>query len=72
MASCYTSWATTIASFAASNGFYAMSIGNEPDFASCSSNDPCNGNYPTTLYTATEMVAWVKAAKTVFTARPRT
>jgi O-glycosyl hydrolase len=66
MSSCYTSWATTIANFAASNGFYAMSIGNEPDFASCGSSDPCNGNYPTTLATATEMVAWAKAAKTVF------
>ena len=50
MSSCYTSWATTIANFAGSNGFYAMSIANEPDFASCGSTDPCNGNYPTTLY----------------------
>jgi glucuronoarabinoxylan endo-1,4-beta-xylanase len=60
--SCYDSWSTTIANFAGSNGFYAMSIGNEPDFASCGSADPCNGNYPTTLFTANEMVAWVKAA----------
>jgi glucuronoarabinoxylan endo-1,4-beta-xylanase len=60
--SCYDSWSTTIANFAGSNGFYAMSIGNEPDFASCGSNDPCNGNYPTTLFTASEMVAWVKVA----------
>jgi len=65
-ASCATTWANTIASFAASNGFYAMSIGNEPDFNSCGSNDPCNGEYPTTLMTATEMVAWVKTAKTAF------
>ena len=62
MSSCYTSWANTIANFASSNGFYAMSVGNEPDFASCGSSDPCNGNYPTTLFTATEMVAWVKVA----------
>jgi O-glycosyl hydrolase len=62
MASCYTSWATTIANFAGSNGFYAMSIGNEPDFNSCGSNDPCNGQYPTTLMTAQEMTAYVKIA----------
>jgi O-glycosyl hydrolase len=65
-ASCATTWANTIASFAASNNFYAMSIGNEPDFNSCGSNDPCNGEYPTTLMTAAEMVTWVKTAKTAF------
>jgi O-glycosyl hydrolase len=59
---CYTNWATTIANFAKSNGLYAMSIGNEPDFASCGKNDPCNGNYDTTLFTANEMVDWVKVA----------
>ncbi len=62
MSSCYSSWASTIANFANSNGFYAMSIANEPDFASCGNNDPCNGDYPTTLFTAAEMVAWVKVA----------
>jgi glucuronoarabinoxylan endo-1,4-beta-xylanase len=62
MTSCYDSWSTTIANFASSNGFYAMSIGNEPDFASCGTADPCNGNYDTTLFTATETVAWVKVA----------
>jgi O-glycosyl hydrolase len=65
-ASCATTWANTIASFAAANGFYAMSIGNEPDFNSCGTNDPCNGTYPTTLMTAAEMVSWVKTAKTAF------
>jgi len=60
--SCYDSWSTTIANFAKSNNLYAMSISNEPDFASCGSNDPCNGNYPTMLYTATEMVNFVKVA----------
>jgi glucuronoarabinoxylan endo-1,4-beta-xylanase len=60
--SCYDSWSTTIANFAGSNGFYAMSIGNEPEFASCGTADPCNGNYPTTLYTANEMVAFLKVA----------
>jgi O-glycosyl hydrolase len=62
MSSCYDSWSTTIANFASAQGFYAMSIGNEPDFASCGTSDPCNGNYDTTLFTATEMVAWVKVA----------
>ena len=37
-----------------------MSIGNEPDFASCGRTEPCNGNYPTTLYTANEMVVFIK------------
>jgi O-glycosyl hydrolase len=39
-----------------------MSIGNEPDFASCGTAEPCNGNYPTTLFTANEMVAFIKVA----------
>jgi glucuronoarabinoxylan endo-1,4-beta-xylanase len=56
----YEAWATTIASFAKSNSLYAMSPGNEGDFASCGSTEPCNGSYPTTLYTANEMVAFVK------------
>src|SRR5512147_2900570 len=45
--SCYDSWGSTIAKFAKDNGLYAMSIANEPDFASCGSSEPCNGNYPT-------------------------
>jgi O-glycosyl hydrolase len=68
-ASCATTWANTIASFAAANSFYAMSIGNEPDFNSCGSNDPCNGEYPTTLMTASEMVTWVQTARTAFTSK---
>ena len=60
--SCYDSWSTTIANFANSNDLYAMSIGNEPDFASCGRTEPCNGNYPTTLYTANEYVAFLKVA----------
>ena len=58
--SCYTSWATSIKNFAVSQGLYAMSIANEPDFASCGTTEPCNGSYPTTLYTANEMVTFVK------------
>jgi len=40
-----------------------MSASNEPDFASCGSTigPPCNGDYVTMVYTANEMVAWVKA-----------
>jgi glucuronoarabinoxylan endo-1,4-beta-xylanase len=60
--SCYTSWATTITNFAKTNDLYAMSIVNEPDFASCGTADPCNGNYATMLYTANELVAFVKVA----------
>jgi len=57
---CYTSWANTIAAFpakvkaAAGVDLYAMSPANEPDFASCGTVEPCNGNYDTMLYTATE------------------
>jgi glucuronoarabinoxylan endo-1,4-beta-xylanase len=56
----YEAWANTITKFAKDNGLYAMSPGNEPDFASCGYTEPCNGNYPTTLYTAAEMVAFIK------------
>jgi O-glycosyl hydrolase len=58
----YDAWAALIAKFAQNNNLYAMSIANEPDFASCGSAEPCNGNYATTLYTANEMVKFVKVA----------
>jgi glucuronoarabinoxylan endo-1,4-beta-xylanase len=60
--SCYDSWSDTIVKWAKGKGLYAMSIGNEPDFASCGSTEPCNGEYPTTVFTANEYVAWVKVA----------
>jgi len=62
LVSCYESWSDSITKFATTNGLYAMSAGNEPDFASCGSTigPPCNGDYDTTLYTANEMVAFVK------------
>ena len=61
--SCFNSWSTTIANFAEAQGLYAMSIGNESDFASCASKGPpCTDDYDTTVYTAKEMVAWVKVA----------
>jgi glucuronoarabinoxylan endo-1,4-beta-xylanase len=67
-ATCATQWATAITNFARTNQLYAMSIGNEPDFASCGTVEPCNGNYPTTLFTANEMVTWVKMAGTMLKA----
>jgi glucuronoarabinoxylan endo-1,4-beta-xylanase len=64
----YAEWADRIVAFAKDNGLQAMSIANEPDFASCGLNEPCNGNYPTTLYTAKEMVDFVKVAGPKFKA----
>jgi len=62
LASCYESWSDSIASFAKTNSLYAMSAGNEPDFASCGAaiGPPCTVDYDTTLYTAKEMAAFVK------------
>ena len=60
IASNYGAWSDTIAKFAKDNSLYAMSPANEPDFASCGTTEPCNGNYDTTLYTAKEMVAFLK------------
>jgi hypothetical protein len=61
-ADCYASFASTIANAAKNQGLYAMSAANEPDFASCGSTigPPCNGDYDTALYTANEMVAFIK------------
>jgi glucuronoarabinoxylan endo-1,4-beta-xylanase len=64
--SCYDSWATTIAAFPskvktnAGVDLYGMSPANEPEFASCGTAKPCNGNYPTMLFTADEAVAFIK------------
>jgi glucuronoarabinoxylan endo-1,4-beta-xylanase len=62
LTSCYESWSDAIANFAETNELYAMSAGNEPDFASCGASigPPCTVEYDTTLYTAKEMVAFVK------------
>ena len=51
------------ASFAQTQKLYAMAAANEPDFASCGSSigPPCNGDYDTAVYTAKEMVTFVKA-----------
>jgi len=60
--SCYDSWSTTIANFAKAQGLYAIAAGNEPDFASCGSTigPPCNGDYDSMVFTANEIVEWVK------------
>ena len=62
LTSCYESWSDSIAEFADTNNLYAMSAGNEPDFASCAGSigPPCTVEYDTTVYTAKEMVAFVK------------
>ena len=65
---CYDAWSSTIAAFPAKVkagvgvDLYAMSLGNEPDFASCGTTPPCIGNYATMLYTADEAVAFMKVA----------
>jgi glucuronoarabinoxylan endo-1,4-beta-xylanase len=64
----YSDWADRIVKYAKDTGLYAMSIANEPDFASCGTAEPCNGNYPTTVYTAKEMVAFAKVAGPKFKA----
>jgi O-glycosyl hydrolase len=37
-----------------------MSVANEPDFAACGSTAPCYGSYPSMLYTAGELVNFMK------------
>ena len=58
---CIDAWSTTIAKFAQAQGLYAMSIGAEPDFASCqASGPPCSGDFDSTTFTAKQMTTWVK------------
>ena len=58
---CYDSFSTTIANFAKNQGLYAMGAANEPDFASCASiGPPCTVDYDSMVYTAKEMVAFIK------------
>ncbi len=64
--SCYDSWSNTIAAFAdkiaqnTSTTLYAMSPQNEVDFASCGREEPCNGNYDTTVMTGAEAAEFMK------------
>jgi O-glycosyl hydrolase len=56
----YEEWSDTIAAFPSvvkqNTGvdLYAMSPQNETDFASCGFEEPCNGNYDTTIFTGAE------------------
>ena len=62
LTTCYDSWSTSIANFAKNNKVYAMGASNEPDFASCGSSigPPCYSDYDTMVFTANEMVAFIK------------
>jgi glucuronoarabinoxylan endo-1,4-beta-xylanase len=67
LASHYADWATRIAEFAKKYNLYAMSVANESDFASChSKGPPCTDDYASMVYTAKEMVAFVKEARKAF------
>jgi len=62
----YEDWATTIAAFPSkvkeNTGvdLYAMSAQYEPDYCSGGTDNQCSANYSTMLYTAEEMVAFLK------------
>jgi len=64
--SCYESWSNTIAAFPGkieantNTKLYAMSPQNEADFASCGRQEPCNGNYDTTVMNGAEAAAFMK------------
>jgi O-glycosyl hydrolase len=68
----YADWATRIADYASSNELYAMSVGNETDFASCSPSQgtPCSApltdEYESMVYTGKELAAFVKVAGPIF------
>lgn len=67
----YDDWATMIAEYANDNGLYAMSIGNETDFASCSTSGgtcqaPLTDEYESMVYTGKELAAFVKVAGPIF------
>jgi O-glycosyl hydrolase len=70
LASHYAEWAGRIADFAKTNKLYAMAVANESDFASCGGSIACNppftNSYASMVYTAKEMVAFVKEAKKAF------
>ncbi|HEU5075063.1 MAG TPA: hypothetical protein VFU02_12825 [Polyangiaceae bacterium] len=71
----YDDWAGRIADYAADNDLYAMSIGNETDFASCapSQGRPCNppltDEYESMVYTGKELTEFVKVAGPIFDER---
>jgi len=63
---CYQAWSDAIAAFSAKAKqeigieLYALSLGNEPDFASCEGDPPCTGRFASMLYTADEAIAFLK------------
>ncbi len=71
----YDDWAMRIADYAKTNDLYAMSIGNETDFASCSPSQgrPCSppltDEYESMVYTGKELAAFVKVAGPIFKER---
>lgn len=65
----YEQWATRIAEYARDNGLYAMSIGNETDFASCAGSScqpPLTVEYESMVYTGKELMEFVKVAGPIF------
>ena len=67
----YDDWAKMIAKYANDNGLYAMSIGNETDFASCSSSGgtctaPLTDEYESMVYTGKQLAEFVKVAGPIF------
>ena len=72
LAAKYEDWAKRIAKYAKDNGLYAMSIGNETDFASCDAaqsrpcNPPLTNAYASMVYTGKELAAFAKKAGPIF------
>jgi len=67
----YDDWAKMIAKYADDNGLYAMSIGNETDFASCSSSGgtctaPLTDEYESMVYTGKQLAEFAKVAGPIF------
>jgi len=65
----YEQWATMIAEYARDNGLYAMSIGNETDFASCAGSTcqpPLTVEYESMTYTGKQLTDFIKVAGPIF------
>jgi O-glycosyl hydrolase len=69
----YDDWAMMIAQYANDHGLYAMSVGNDTDFASCSwsgAGAPCNppltDEFDSMVYTGNELAAFVANAGPIF------
>src|SRR5690606_35221382 len=65
---------SAFADYAADNDLYAMSIGNETDFASCSDSagtcsPPLTDEYESMAYTGKELAEFVKVAGPIFDER---